>query len=82
MRLRKVSKEELDKLAVANTQIRNTIVVPFCCERLEGVYVNHDDLIDKAHIFTAQNDVLGDAKPEDIIEVSDDTFDISSEKAK
>lgn len=76
MRLRKVSKEELEKLAIANTQIRNTIVVPFCIKGCEGVYVNHDDLIDKAHIYTAQNAALGTAKPEDISEVSDDVFDV------
>lgn len=76
MRLRKVSKEELEKLAIANTQIRNTIVVPFYIKGYKDVYVNHDDLIDEAHIYTAQNAALGTAKPEDISEVPDDAFDL------
>jgi hypothetical protein len=81
MRLLKLSARQLADLAVANTKVRNVILVPFCVEGRAGVFVEADHLEDEPVIerihpddhakFFRHREMLGKIVSKDIVVASE-----------
>lgn len=78
MRLLRIKEDDLGKLAEANTQVRNVILVPCCHRGIEGIFIEYDAMIDPSNVFLVQHEVLADFDSKDVLDctitVSDDGF--------
>lgn len=71
MKILKLSKNDLAALAIANTKVRNVILVPCSHEGAEGAYVDYDALMDNT--FLVQRDALKGFDKNDVFEYAIET---------
>ena len=76
MKLLRIKKDDLEKLAEANTQAKNVILVPCCYPGVEGIFVDYDAMMNVSDVFSTQRDALAGFDSKDILDctvvVSDD----------
>lgn len=78
MKLLRIDKGSLGKLAEANAQVRNIILVPCCYRGFVGIFVSYDDMVNPSNVFLTQQDALVDFDPKDIVECTVDELDNNS----
>lgn len=78
MKLLRIGKDVLEKLAEANAQSGNVILVPCCHKGIEGIFVEYDAMMNSFGIFSAQCDALAGFDDKDVLDctvtMSDDGF--------
>jgi len=68
MKILKLSTRNQRALAIANTKVRNVILVPHCPEGVEGVYVDYDAMIDPRGPYAEQRAAISGFTREDVFE--------------